>query len=106
MGQSTDVVATQGRWLTCVEVKLKAWQRALQQCRTHCTVADFIYVAIALKEVPDKLIVEAAVLGYGILHVPRNGRCYVALEPRRNKLVWKPQRARFTKHLRAITYAS
>jgi len=32
MGQSADIVAIKGRWVTLIEVKDRNWYRAIQQC--------------------------------------------------------------------------
>lgn len=105
MGQSADLVATRGRWVTFIEAKTKNWRRALQQCRAHELVADFVCVAILANrrtgEVPPPLLES----GYGILMVcPRDGTCAWHVRPMLNRSVWMPQRKRMATSLRRIEY--
>lgn len=105
MGQSIDVVATKGRWTMAVEVKTSKWQRALDQCRAHELVADFISVAICMRKVPALLVEEASRKGYGILYCdPETFRCSWMLPPCLNRDVWKPQRRVWAVKMRAIGY--
>lgn len=103
MGQSADIVATRGRWVTLVEVKRNNWPRALQQCRAHEQVADFICIAIALASIPQKLEQDAVASGYGLLHYQQiNGRFEWVVRPRLNKSVWRPQRRHWSRARRRI----
>jgi hypothetical protein len=107
MGQSVDVVATRGRFLTFVEAKLRDWRRALHQCRAHKLVADYICIAIASHEVSESLLSEAKQFGYGVIHFDRKNHIYQwVIEPIRNDEVWKAQRRQLNRALRAIEYAS
>lgn len=93
MGQSVDIVAQKGRWLSFIEVKLNNWNRALIQSKRHELVADFILIAIASKTVSMRLIVVAEEKGYGIIHFnKKSNRCTIAVKPRINKKVWLPQK--------------
>ena len=93
MGQSVDLVAQRGRWLTFVEVKLNNWNRALTQCKNHEIVADYIYVAIATKSVSVRFLEISEKKGYGILHYDhKSNKVSVVLEAKHNKKVWEPQR--------------
>ena len=93
MGQSVDLVAQRGRWLTFVEVKLHNWNRALSQCKNHEIVADYIYVAIATKNVSDRFFEISERKGYGIFHYDlKRKKVSVVLEAKYNKSVWEPQR--------------
>jgi len=106
MGQSADLVATRGRWVTFVEAKLKDWKRAIQQCRPHEQVADFICVAVASVNVSDSLVREAQDRGYGIIHRNRNtGAFSWVTRPALNGNVWRPQRRRLRRAMREIGYA-
>src|SRR5262245_19198701 len=98
MGQSVDLVATRGSWVTVIEAKLRNWRRALAQCQTHEQVADYICVAIGTAVVAPALLEGAASRGYGVLHYDRKNACFNwILRPRRNRLIWKPQRQHWSK---------
>ena len=106
LGQSADVVAVRGRWVTIIEVKRNHWNRALQQCRVHEHVADFICVAIATRGLPPGLLSAATSSGYGILLF--DAECCTfswKLAPQRNGRVWRPQRLIWAKQLRRVRHA-
>jgi hypothetical protein len=106
MGQSADLVATKGRWVTMIEAKTRDWRRAIAQCRAHELVADYVCVAL-LSECPsDALLVELMRNGYGLLLVsPTTLACNWYAPPERNRDVWTPQRRRLSSSLRQVTYA-
>ena len=106
MGQSADIVATRGRWVTFVEAKIAHWRRALEQCVAHEQVADFICVAIASESLADELLAAARERGYGIIHCDlRQKTCQWVTRPRVNHNVWSPERRRWARYLRMIDYA-
>ena len=85
MGQSADVVAIKGRWITVIEAKLYDWRRAIEQCLAHEQVADFLCVAVASARISESLREAAKVRGYGILHFDRDHRVFRwVLRPRLN----------------------
>jgi len=93
MGQSVDIVAQKGRWLSFIEVKLSNWSRALIQSQRHELVADFIIIAVASKSVSMGLMIAAEEKGYGVIHFNReSNRCTIAIKPRLNKKSWPPQK--------------
>ena len=99
MGQSVDMVVKMEDKLLLIEAKLKNWDRAIFQCQAHQMVADYIYVAVATLEIPDKLYLRATELGYGILHFDRNTKLvHERLKARKNSY-WKPQRDIFEEKL-------
>jgi len=103
LGQSADLVATRGRWVTTVEVKHGHWRRALRQCTAHELVADFVLIAIHARVLSAACIDAAAQLGYGVIHhsgVDHTVR--LALRPRRNLRLWSPQRHLWAKSLRNV----
>jgi hypothetical protein len=105
LGQSADLVGTKNRWVTFVEAKMRDWRRALQQCRGHEQVADYICIAVATVRRPDALVEIAKRRGYGIIHCqPKSGRCAWILPPARNQVVWRPQRLELGKALRVVDY--
>lgn len=105
LGQSADVVATKSRWVTFVEAKVRDWRRALQQCRGHEQVADYICIAVATGRRPGALVKIAKQRGYGIIHCqPESGRCEWILPPARNEAVWRPQRLELGKALREVDH--
>lgn len=107
MGQSADIVATKGRWLTFVEAKVSNWRRAIQQCRAHEHVADFICIAVASSFMSAEFLASAKDLGYGVIQCKGGtGQCRWVLRARRNKRTWRPQRRHFAKALRKIDYAN
>jgi len=106
MGQSADVVATRGRWITFIEVKRKDWRRALVQCRAHEQVADFVCVAIGTKSVSPLLQQEIKFAGYGLIHCVGQTECEWILTPTRNAGVWAPQRRKLSEILRTIDHVN
>lgn len=105
MGQCADVVGTRNRWVTFFEAKVRDWSRALEQCRAHESVADYVCLAVAMKSVPDRLRSELEVSGYGLVVcdiVER--RCEWMVQPRRNSDVWPPQRKRLAAAMRDIQH--
>ncbi len=106
MGQSADVVAQKGRWITITEVKLSNWTRALSQCKNHEVIADYIYITVATKKVSERLVVEAERRGYGIIHYnDKTQRFTILLKASINRRIWKPQRKIFLKKLNTIKNA-
>ena len=107
MGQSADLVASKEERLIFIEAKLKNWERAIQQCKAHELVADYIYIAIATKKVSPNFKNKAEKLGYGIIHFDNDEqRCNLTLKAKENNRVWKPQRAILKTNLKRICYAS
>jgi hypothetical protein len=106
MGQSADIVATRGNWVTFVEAKVRDWRCALRQCVAHEQVADFICVAVATVSASKALVAEIETCGYGlILCCPSKGHCEWVMPPRRNGKIWRPQRQRLVSLMRKIEYA-
>lgn len=103
MGQSVDVVAIRGRWVTAIEAKLRNWKKALMQCHSHEQVADYICVAIATSVVPNDLLTHARNYGYGIIHwIPDTGKIAWITRPRLNRRVWMPQRRHWSRAMKGI----
>lgn len=106
MGQSADIVATHDHFFTFIEAKMSDWQRALNQCKTHRHVADYICIAVGTVSVSNALLEKAINLGYGIIHCePFIGYCQWILKPHLNDKIWPPQRQRLENHLKDIEYA-
>lgn len=107
LGQSIDVVATNNRWVTAIEVKLCNWRRALEQCQAHTLVADFIVVAISQKKVPDELLSLLSDQGWGLLHYSEERRVWDWIaKPKLNSKIWKPQRKQFSQLLRTVKHVA
>ena len=106
LGQSADLVATRGRWVTLIEVKNHDWRTAIKQCRAHVHVADFVCIAVGTKSVSETAIQEIKKSGYGLIHYRGNGQFDWVLRPERNRLLWRPQREKLSLALRGIDYAS
>ena len=105
MGQSVDIVASKGRYLTFLEAKMSDWRRALNQCRAHTLIADYICLAMARPSAPPALVSEAKSLGYGlILCDPVIAACHWEIRPRINEEIWLPQRQVWSKSLKKIEY--
>ena len=106
LGRSIDVVATRGRWLTAIEVKLHDWPKALEQCRPLTLVADFVCVAIGTRSVPAALSNRCRALGIGVVGFDAGtGAIDWALQPKWNKNVWRPERQRLAKRMKEIEHA-
>lgn len=107
MGQSIDLVATKNRWITAIEAKRSHWRRALEQCKAHTLVADYIAVALPQQVAAEELNLYLEAEGWGLLLYESNtNRCYWEIQPKRNKRVWRPQRQQFAKDLKKVEYAS
>lgn len=104
MGQSADVVATRGRWVTFIEAKKHDWRRALDQCRAHEQVADYICIALGTKAISDTFREEASEAGYGVIHCESADTCEWVVQPQRNANLWRPQRERLSQMLRGISH--
>lgn len=105
MGQSADLVATRGRWVTFVEAKMRDWRRALEQCRAHEQVADFVCIGLLGAQPSDALVQEVKSSGYGLVLVsPVDGKCRWVTAPTRNRSVWQPQRRMLSESLRLIRH--
>lgn len=104
MGQSADVVATRGRWVTFIEAKKHDWRTALDQCRAHELVADYICIAVGTKSISDAFREEATAAGYGVIRCESAENCEWVLQPQRNVSLWRPQRARLSQVLRCISH--
>ena len=105
LGQSADIVATRNRWVTFIEAKMKDWPRAIEQCKAHENVADYICLAVPMKQVSPKLSEELERSGYGlILCDVHGGTCEWAVRPKRNKSLWMPQRRKLSSTMREIAY--
>ena len=103
MGQSADIVARKGRWLTIIEAKIHDWKRAIKQCKAHESVADYICVAVSSVSIAELFIERAQYKGYGIIHCdPQSRNCKWFIHPKVNKKVWLPQRRQMIKHMRNI----
>ncbi len=106
MGQSADVVATRGRWVTFIEAKKHDWRRALEQCKAHEQVADFICIALGTKSISDAAREEALAAGYGLIHFETSDRCTWVVHPQRNTDLWRPQRDRLSRVLKGIGHVN
>lgn len=106
LGQSVDVVATRGRWVTLIEVKLSNWRRAIKQCEAHEHVADFVCIAVGTKRISDTASREIKKLGYGLIHHMGNGNFRWIIRPKRNNSVWLPQRRKLASAFGDIDYVS
>ncbi len=105
LGQSADMVATRGRWITVIEAKMRNWGRGLEQCVAHSHVADFVCIAIATESIAASLDIRAANSGIGIIHCPAStGQCRWARRPARNSRVWRPERLRFSHNLQRVSH--
>ena len=80
-----DIVTLRNQKLVSIEVKISNWKKALQQAYTNLYVADFSYVALWHKTMPnvDTLLFEN--LGIGVLEV--NGSCEKRITAKKSKLV-------------------
>lgn len=106
MGQSVDIVGHKGRYIICVEAKLRDWKKALLQCLAHEQVADYISIAYAGKKIPAGLYEVARRKGYGLIHRSESGGLSWATKARINKDYWKPQRTTFRNYIRRFSHES
>ena len=76
-------------WVVSVEVKLKRWQKALQQARIYQLCSDIVYVAMPacrVKFLDKELFIKR---GIGFIGIYSSGQC---------KVLVKPSKSRFVKH--------
>ena len=104
MGQSADIVATRGRWVTFIEVKVHDWRRGLAQCRAHQQVADFICLVVGTKSISTSLMDEVKTVGYGLIQCSDGCECRWIIDPARNLFFWRPQRQKLSGIQRTISY--
>lgn len=107
MGQSADVVAFKGRWITVFEAKRADWKRALRQCEAHEVVADFVCLAVGSVRINERLKTEVSKRGYGLVHFsPTNQEPQWVCKPSRNAKLWSPQRKLWLSDSRKVGYAN
>lgn len=104
LGQSADLVATRGRWVSFIEVKVRDWRSAINQCKAHKLVGDFICIALGTKNISEAVKQATADEGIGLIHVLADGTCSWIAKPVLNARIWQPQRKQFSKNLQAIEY--
>jgi hypothetical protein len=105
LGQSADIVATRGRWVTVVEAKLRDWRRVLAQCKAHVHVADYICIAIGTHRPRHSSIQVAKEMGYGVIGIDSDFKvCRWLMQPRINRDLWLPERRRWARNLREIQH--
>lgn len=103
MGQSADIVALKNHRYIFIEAKMKNWERAIEQCKAHELVADYIYIAIATENVSDNFNQKANSLGYGIIHINKKNKQFnISLRAKMNEKTWDPQREIFRTNLNKI----
>lgn len=106
LSQSVDIVATKGRWVYAIEVKLFNWRVALHQCGSHEVFADFICIAITTKTIAPDLLAAVEARGYGLLRYDHDKNDFVWFRrPRQNKSYWSHHRRLWAKTLQEIDYA-
>lgn len=107
MGQSIDIVATKNEKVTAIEAKINNWRRALQQCKAHALVVDFIVIALAQKKIPAELLNTLNTNGWGLLvYDKRNDTWCWEVKPMKNNRIWLPQRNHFLKGLEKVSYVN
>lgn len=100
MGQSIDIVAVREEKITAIEVKVKDWRRALDQCRAHELIADYVCVAVGTVSVSAALLDAAKKRGYGLIHIrSAAGTCEWVRAAQQSTHVWLPQRRHFVSGL-------
>lgn len=105
LGQSIDIVCSRGRWVTAIEGKMKDWRRALDQCKSHQIIADYIVIAWGGDTISKTFFETSKFLGYGIIHCSfENQEGEWALKPKLNENVWKPQRTVWMKSAGKVPY--
>ena len=102
MGQSIDLVATKNDDVTAIEVKRKDWRRALEQCKAHMAVADFIVIAISVRKLSREFLQLLHLRGWGLMICDLPDDSWeLIIKPERNE-PWKPQRDAFMAGLNQI----
>jgi hypothetical protein len=107
MGQSIDIVATRNGLVTAIEAKISNWRRALQQCKAHALVVDFIVIALKIKKVPIELLNTLNANGWGLLiYNNQNDDWHWEVKPLQNNRIWVPQQRYFLEGLEKVNYAT
>lgn len=107
MEQSIDMVVQKPleTLVIAIEAKLNNWKCAIQQCKAHTLVCDYIVIALALKKVPLKLLSILNEKGWGlIMYNSINDSWKWEIKPQKNNNIWKPQRKKFLNKLQEIEY--
>lgn len=106
LGQCVDIVATNNEQITFIEAKISDWAKAIEQCKVHTQVADYIYIAIASVNVSSNLLDTARLKGIGIIHCnPYTLELKEVLKPELNCRAWQPLRINIRKNIEEIEYA-
>jgi hypothetical protein len=93
LGQSGDIIAQKGRWITAIEAKMHDSKRVLVQCKVFESVADYICIAWGGSKVNERLYNIAIQKGYGIIVYDKDLEgCRWYLRPKQNVNIWKAQR--------------
>lgn len=109
MGTSVDLVAEKDGKVIAVEAKVRDWKRAMEQCKHHFLVADYVAIAMGpiriteyfAKEAIDRLLT---------VYTYRRGSNYYGTNwhwIRHNNLIqstqiWQPQREIFLRQMHEI----
>ena len=96
-----DVVAKRRQEIITVELKLRAWRRAIQQACLNLRVSDYAYIALPedlLSKMDRRLYYDAYINGIGILSV--NGIVKQIIPPEKSKKIQSNLRRSFLKYLR------
>lgn len=93
LGQSADLVLLRDSDVMFVEVKVNATRRAIDQCKAHELVADYICIATAAKTISPHNFEMLERLGYGLIscQVDAN-KCTWMVRPRKLNKHWAPIR--------------
>jgi len=107
MGQSIDIVATKNNCITAIEVKRSNWRRALEQCKAHELVADYIILALSIKKIPPELKNYTEKKGWGLLIYESEKNLWkMNFTPKKNDNFWMPQRIHFSNDLMKVDYVA
>lgn len=67
LGRSIDLLFQADEGLVSVEFKLKDWRRGLRQARDHRIGADYAYLCLPMRKLPEILLDSAKQAGIGLL---------------------------------------
>lgn len=85
-----DAVLLRDRELTTIEFKIKDWRRAIRQIRTHLVAADYSYLCMPEKRIPEELSRLLSEIGIGLLLYNVESRNFTESIPPRPSIVQHP----------------
>ena len=103
LGRCVDLVYLERGIVVAVEFKMNDWRRALRQARDHRLAADYVYVCMPAREIPQAMWMALAQEGIGLLFYSNEGDWpfSMALKAPQSSETWKVARAWLRDYVKA-----